>query len=125
MTFVENSILRLLALPSDTIIILHETDEETPDSTAEKPKFTGRAAVFPVRYRMLLKYFNEVWRVKLTQSFVNGQARYVPKVYPLPTYDFDSATALLLDPVEEPDISGMLAKAAYRAGQQEAKKLLK
>lgn len=107
---VENAILRLLALPTDTIIILHETAEETADSTSEKPRFSGRVGVFPVRYGRLIKYFNEVWRVKLTQSVVNNKSAYTPKVYPLPTYEFDCATAMLLDQVEDPNIEAMIRK---------------
>jgi hypothetical protein len=114
---VENSVLRLLALPSDTTIILHETAEETADSTSEKPRFTGKTGVFPVRYQRLIKYFNEVWRVHLTQSIdskTNKQA-YLPKIYPLPTYEFDAATAFQLDAIEEPNIEAVLAKHESRA----------
>lgn len=111
MVSVENSILRLLALPTDTIIVLHETAEETADSTAEKPRFTGRVGVFPVRYQRLIKYFNEVWRVRLTQVMNGNKSQYIPRVYPLPTYDFDAATALSLDAVEEPNIEALLAKS--------------
>jgi len=110
MISVENAILRLLALPTDTIIILHETSEESADSTAEKPRFTGRVGVFPVRYQRLIKYFNEVWRVKLTQSVVNNKAAYLPRVYPLPNYEFDCATTMGLDPIEEPNIEAMIRK---------------
>jgi AAA domain len=111
---VENAILRLLALPTDTIIVLHETAEETADSTSEKPRFTGRVGVFPVRYQRLIKYFNEVWRVKLTQTTVNNKSLYVPRVYPLPNYEFDCATAMHLDAVEEPNIQAMIAKSEQR-----------
>src|SRR6267142_1059978 len=65
MSEVDNFVLRLLALPTDTIVVLHETEEKAPDSTPEKPKYTGRVDVYPPRYRMLLKYFPEVWHVKL------------------------------------------------------------
>jgi hypothetical protein len=118
MSSVEPAVLRLLALKSDTTIILHETAEETADSTAEKPRFTGRIGVYPVRYRSLLKYFNEVWRVKLTQGYENQKVRYLPKVYPLPTYEFDAASALLVDPIEDPDIQKILTKSARVAGQK-------
>jgi inosine/xanthosine triphosphate pyrophosphatase family protein len=112
---VENSVLRLLALPTDTTIILHETAEETPDSTSEKPKFTGRVGVFPVRYQRLIKYMNEVWRVKLTQAIdKNNKSAYLPKVYPLPTYEFDAASAMLVDGIEEPNILAMIAKHEQR-----------
>jgi hypothetical protein len=111
---VENAILRLLALPTDTIIVLHETAEETADSTSEKPRFTGRVGVFPVRYQRLIKYFNEVWRVKLTQVTVNNRSAYIPRVYPLPNYEFDCATAMDLDAQEEPNIEAMIAKSERR-----------
>jgi AAA domain len=107
---VENAVLRLLAMPTDTIIILHETAEEAADSSAEKPKFTGRVGVFPVRYGRLIKYFNEVWRVRLEQSVGPNGAAYRPKVYPLPTYEFDAASTMNLDKTEDPDITAMIRK---------------
>lgn len=110
MMSVENAVLRLLALPCDTIIILHETEEETADSTAEKPKFTGRVSVYPVRYQRLLKYFNDVWRVRLTQTVVGNKSAYLPKVYPLPSYEFDASSTLNLGPVEDPNIEALIAK---------------
>ena len=115
---VENNILRALALPSDTIIVLHETAEESADSTSEKPKFTGRTGVFPVRYQRLIKYFNEVWRVKLTQVVEDGKAFYRPIVYPLPTYEFDAASAMLLDQTEASNIEAMIAKHELRLKQK-------
>jgi AAA domain len=126
---VDNSVLRLLALPSDTTIILHETAEETADSTSEKPKFTGRIGVFPVRYQRLIKYVNELWRVKLTQVIDgNNKMVYLPRVYPLPTHEFDAATAMFLDPVEYPDITLMISRHEQRVknnnlllGQNQAK----
>lgn len=111
---VEDAILRVLALPCDTIINLHETEEETADSTSEKPRFTGKIGVFPVRYQRLIKYVNELWRVKLTQVTSNNKLVYIPRVYPTPTYEFDAATAMLLDPVEDPDICRMIAKHESR-----------
>ena len=111
MVSVENAVLRLLALPCDTIIILHETEEETPDSTAEKPKFTGRISVYPVRYQRLLKYFNEVWRVRLTQVVDGNKSRYLPRVYALPNYEFDAATTLNIDAVESPNIEALIKKS--------------
>src|SRR5207245_9609689 len=111
---VRKNLLSLMSLPTDTIITLQETAEETPDSTTEKKKFTGKIDVYPSRYRMLLKYFPEIWRVKLTQSVVNNRSAITPKVFPLPTYEFDCGTTLLLDPQEEPNIEVMLAKHAQR-----------
>jgi hypothetical protein len=127
---VENCVLRMLALPTDTVIVLHETAEETSDSTSEKPRFTGRVGVFPVRYQRLIKYFNELWRVKLVQMTVNGKLAYKPQVFPLPNYEFDCATAMLLDAQEEPSIVQMIAKHELRLKQNglqlpsEAKKQL-
>jgi len=115
---VENAVLRLLALPSDTIIILHETEEEAADSTPEKKRFTGRAGVYPARYQALLKYFPEVWRIKLTQIVANNQTKYVPRVYPFPNYEFDSGTTMLLDETEEPNIRNMIAKHESRLKQR-------
>jgi hypothetical protein len=115
MSEVDNFILRLLAMPTDTIITLHETDEKAAGSTPEKPKYTGKIDVYPPRYRMLLKYFPEVWRVKLTQcTGANNQLRYLPRVFPLPTYDFDCGTTMQLDAMEEPDIEAMLRKHEQR-----------
>lgn len=107
---VENFVLRLMALPTDTIITLHETSEEADGSTPEKKIYTGRADVYPPRYRMMLKYFPEVWRVKLTQVVEGNKVYFAPRVYPLPNSEFDSGTTMLLDQVEEPDITKMLAK---------------
>jgi hypothetical protein len=114
---VENSVLRTLALPTDTIIVLHETAEEAADSSSEKPRFTGRVGVFPVRYQRLIKYFNELWRVKLVQQTVGGKLVYLPKVFPLPNYEFDCATAMLLDAEENPSIVEMIAKHEQRLKQ--------
>src|SRR5229473_287625 len=114
---VENCVLRTLALPTDTVIVLHETAEETADSTSEKPRFTGRVGVFPVRYQRLIKYFNELWRVKLIQMTVNGKLAYKPQVFPLPNYEFDCATAMMLDAQEEPSIIQMIAKHEQRLKQ--------
>src|SRR5258708_35939184 len=97
MSEVDNFVLRLLALPTDTIVVLHETEEKAPDSTPEKPKFTGRVDVYPPRYRMLLKYLPKGWPVKLTQTVVaNNQLRLIPSAYTLPTAGFYYSTKLPL-----------------------------
>ncbi len=127
MTEVENNVLRLLALPTDTIIIIHETSEQADDSTPENPKYTGRVGVYPARHRALIKYFPEIWRVKLTQSVTmtpNGaKTGYAPRVYPFPNHEFDCGTTLLLDPIEEPNIEAMIAKHELRVKQQSTKTL--
>lgn len=114
---VENFVLRLMALPTDTIVVMHETSEEADGSTPEKKIYTGRADVYPPRYRMMLKYFPEVWRVKLTQIVENNKVVFLPRVYPLPNSEFDSGTTMLLDAVEDPDITKMLAKHDIRSKQ--------
>lgn len=111
---VENNILRLLGLPTDTILIFHQKLEEAEDSTDDRPKYTGKVGVYPARYQSLIKYVNELWQVKLTQSVANGKSAFLPKVYPFPTYEFDAATTMLLDPVEEPNIEAMIAKHAAK-----------
>lgn len=107
---VESVILRTMGLGLDVIAILHATAEEAPDSTEDKPKYTGRISVYPARYRRLLKYFNETWMLKLTP--VNGV--YVPRVYPRPTWDFDASTAMELNAIEEPNIEMMVKKHEER-----------
>ena len=114
---VEDSFLRLAGLPPDIIITLHETLEESEDSTSDKPKYTGKVGVYPVRYQRLLKYVNELWRVKNTQIVSNGRSVFLPRVYTKPTFDFDASTAMELDAVEEPDIAKLITKheAALRS----------
>lgn len=112
---VENFVLRLMALPCDTIVIMHETSEEADGSTPEKKIYSGRADVYPPRYRMMLKYFPEVWRVKLTQIMKDQKPVYLPRVYPLPNSEFDAGTTMLLDAIEEPNIEQMLKKHDQRA----------
>jgi hypothetical protein len=108
-------VMRAFSLPIGVFCIFHEAAEESVDSTDEKPKYTGRVAIYPVRYKSLLKYFNEVWRVRLSPVPATNGVRYLPRVYPLPDYSMDSATTMLLDPVEEPDIEKMIAKHIQRS----------
>jgi hypothetical protein len=111
MTGVLNIVMRTFALPINNFCIFHERAEEAPDSTDEKPKYTGKVNVYPVRYKdLLIKYFTDIWRVKL--SPVNGV--YVPRAYVKPDWTFDAGTAMLLDPVEEPDILKMMMKHKQR-----------
>jgi autonomous glycyl radical cofactor GrcA len=110
MSAVTSVIMRSLALPINIFCIFHEAAEEAVDSTDEKPKYTGRVSIYPVRYRSLLKYFNEVWRVKLTPVPVANGVRYLPRVYPLPDFSMDAATTMMLDQQEEPYIERMIEK---------------
>ena len=105
MRAVESIVLRSFALPVNVYCIFHEQAEETADSSIEKPKFTGRVSIYPVRYKnLLMKYFTDIWRVKLTSV----QGKYVPRVYVLPDFNHDNGTSMLLDAVEEPDITNMI-----------------
>jgi hypothetical protein len=109
--------LRAFALPLNVFCVFHERAEESPDSTVEKPKYTGRVGVFPVRYKdLLIKYFTEIWRVRLTP--VNGV--FVPRVYTKPDFALDSGTAMRLDPIEEPNIEQMILKHKQRLSQPTA-----
>jgi hypothetical protein len=107
-------VFRAFALPINVYCTFHEAAEESVDSTDEKPKYTGRVSIYPVRYKMLLKYFNEVWRVRLTPIPSRDGVRYLPRVYPLPDFSMDAATTMLLDPVEEPSIEEMIKKHHQR-----------
>lgn len=113
---VTNVIMRLFALPINVICVFHEAAEEANDSTNENPRFTGRVTIYPVRYRNILSYFNEVWRVKLQQVTENNKLVYLPRVFPKPDFAMDSATTMLLDSVEEPNIEAMILKHKVRSG---------
>ena len=108
MNMVESLILRELGIPElDVIVIFHETPEEAPGSTNEKPQYTGKVDVYPGRYRGLLKYFNEVWRVSREQG-------NIPTMQVLPDYRFTAASNLDFSkiPANEmrPDISYLIER---------------
>lgn len=110
MDMVEQALLRMLALPMDVIWTFHESPEEAPDSTSESPKFTGRVDVFPARYKRLIKWFNEVWRVE-------REGVPVPTVLTSPSYQFTAATCLNIDGRELPNIETMVQKHITKTGQ--------
>lgn len=125
MSTVESVILRLFALKfpegrPDIICTLHQTEEEDKlSSTQEKKVFTGKLVVFPPRYKLLLKYFNEVWRIEQTPVILGQgsaqQSVYRPRVFTQPNHRFEyAATALDVDPTEDPDIDMMIAKHVAR-----------
>lgn len=110
MSMVEKAIMRVMGLGVDTIVILHLTHEEAPESTIETPSYTGRQSVFPVRHKQLLKSFNEVWMMKLVPDPQGGQS-YIGCAQTKPDYTFDAATALLLDHDEmRPNIENLIQK---------------
>jgi hypothetical protein len=115
MKAVENIVMRSFAMPINVFCLFHERAEETADSSIEKPKFTGRVSLYPVRYKdLLLKYFTDIWRVKLTQVISGSKVEFIPRVYVLPDLAHDNGTSMKLDAIEEPDIAKMIAKHASR-----------
>jgi hypothetical protein len=111
MRAVENIVMRSFALPINVFCLFHERAEEAEDSTLEKPKFTGRVSLYPVRYKdLLLKYFTDIWRVKLTQVIDGSKVSVIPRVYVLPDLSHDNGCSMKLDAVEKPDIAAMIAK---------------
>jgi len=104
MCLIEGAVTRAIAIPGlDVIVILHETAEEAPESTQERPSYTGKISVYPPRYRLLLKYVNEVWRV-------TREAK-VPEVQVVPNYKFTAATNLPIESLDGLDIEKSIAKA--------------
>lgn len=103
MSMVEAVIGRALAIPDlDLICTMHETVEEAPESTDEKPSFTGKIIVHPVRYKILLKYFNEVWRLERSGK--------VPTVQILPNWQFTTKSNLGFDVMDEPNIEKAISR---------------
>jgi hypothetical protein len=124
MQAVESVLLRMIGLSNVNIIAtLHETDEEAPDSTIDKPKFTGRVGIFPVRYQRLLKYFNECYHVEQAPSMSNPSAMaYEPRVQVRPDFRCPWAvTALDLDQFEKPDIGAMIVKHMSKHPQSQTR----
>lgn len=106
---VKGAISRLFAL-GNVICNFHEAPEEAPGSTQENPIYTGKLTVFPVRMRKLLPLFNDKWRIE-----VNNGVRQV--FTDLKDYKFNSASTLLVDSIEEPDIKKMFAKHLTRSSR--------
>ena len=94
-----------VARAMNVIAILHECMEEDERSTEENPIYTGKIDVYPRRYRSLLIYFNEVWRLKRE----NGR---IPTIQCDPDGKFiQAATALGIDKITIPDIGQVLSNA--------------
>ena len=111
MGMVESIVLRLLGIKDlDVILTLHETNEEAAESTDENPKYTGKLGVYPPRYKLLLKYFNEVWHV-------TRETGKKPKIDLIPTWNFTmAATNLDIESVSEPNIEKLIEAAIAKQG---------
>lgn len=115
MATIEDLLLRTFALKTDVIAIFHETAEEANESTMEKPLYTGKVGIFPVRHQRLIRYFNEVWRVERGNPTNQTAQGAIPRVSVAPDYMFKYGTsAMNLDAVETPDIEAMIAKHIAR-----------
>jgi hypothetical protein len=113
MSTIESVVLRCLALPSHCIATIHQAEEQTEDSTPDKKKFTGKIGLFPARYDLLLKYFNDVWHLENSPDPRNPSSTvYKPLVQVKPNYrcEWCVTTLDLDDQYQEPDIASMLAK---------------
>ena len=106
------AVMRGMAMvDKDIILIFHESAEETPDSTSEKPKFTGKKTLYPHRYGIFNKYFNEVWRV--------SRMGPIPQIQVVPDYTFSASSNLdfskikpeQLNPPTGPNISDLIRLA--------------
>ena len=116
-TMVQSLVFRAMAIKGadgqllDIILEFHEAAEETPDSSEEKRKFTGKVSLYPGRYQIFNKYFSEVWRVSRESG---GQ---IPKIQVVPDYRFAASSGLdfskisdaqINDPVKGPNIERMI-----------------
>jgi hypothetical protein len=84
----ESIILRAMALPCDLIVTFHQTEEESPDSTGENVKLTGKITTFPVRHKRLLRYFPDVWVLERINA--------VPSIQTIPNWKFTAECSLNL-----------------------------
>lgn len=115
MTTIENAVLRCLATSFHVIANVHECEEESETSTPENKKFTGRVGIYPARYQLLLKYFNEVWHVEQAPDPQAPNGPWKPRAQVKPDHRCPWAvTTLDLDKFEPCDIQGMLAKHLAR-----------
>ena len=102
--YVEYLVAELTALDVNFIFVFHERDEkDNSESTAERTAYTGKVVTSPQYLQNTLSLFNEVYRIK-----VDGNRNY--QVACRPNFDINASTTMLLDPMEKPDIMGMIAK---------------
>jgi hypothetical protein len=106
MSVVEQLLMRTRSIKGvNMIAVFHEVPEERPDSTQEKPLYSGKIEVYPRRYNGILKYFNEVWRVQRPFG-------PIPTVSVQPDGVFTkAATAFNLAGAQKPDIAQILRAA--------------
>lgn len=111
MCTIEDCLLRVFALKTDVIAIFHEEAEESPESTPEHTIMTGKVGIFPARYKRLIGYFNEVWRIERQAAVGTSAQSAAPTVRTAPDYTFAlGASCLNIDVSEAPNIEGMIAK---------------
>ena len=104
------------ALNSNIIFVYHERiEKDRAKSTADMPVYTGDITVDPQFLSATLSLFNEVYRIKQNfQGKYEVQCRYTGM-----QDKFNASTTMELDPIEAPNIMGMIAKhKAARAKQQ-------
>lgn len=112
MQTVESVIARAMAMPTlpDFILTFHETAEESPGSTGEKPLYTGKYNVFPARYEHVPSVFNDLWRLEMVPSKQDA-SKFVPRVQVKANERFNAATSMPgLSMYEEANIEQMIAK---------------
>jgi AAA domain len=111
MSTVESVILRAMSLKAHLICTIHEAEEQTEDSKPDAKKFTGKIGVFPARYDLLLKYFNDVWHIEQAPSVETPSLQsYTPRVQVKPDYRAPWAVTTLDIPTMyvKPDIQWMI-----------------
>lgn len=70
MAAVESFILRLMGIPDiDVIVTVHETQaKDTMLSTEKQTRRSTKVTIYPERHQGIVKYFNEIWRLKRTAA---------------------------------------------------------
>jgi hypothetical protein len=110
MESLNQSIMRLFAMKDqDIILIFHEENEQTDDSTPEKTKLTGKIDLYPRRYKVFNKFFNEVWRVSREQGGM------IPTIQMSPDFRFTASSNLDFSKIPPgqivPDIAKLIKMA--------------
>jgi hypothetical protein len=97
-------LLRLFALDIDVYTIWHTRPEkDKAKSTSKEAVYTDRLTVDPQNLEVLLSMFNETWR-----CYIDENNNF--KLQTRADWRFNAATALKIDPVEDPSIENLLIK---------------